>query len=73
MQEILFNLALIDAINYCHQEGVSPSGSHLVKDGRGYTYSLLRTATGKKIVSVTFHKNQTPKHTLWVYEDGGHA
>ena len=62
MKDILFNLALIDTINFCKANGIDCSGSHLEKAKRGYTYTLFQDATGNPLVSVTFHKNQVPTH-----------
>lgn len=65
MQEILSNLALRDAIAFCQDHGVDCSGSHLVKDGRGFSYTLVRTENEQPIIGVTFHKTQAPTHVLY--------
>lgn len=62
MKDILFNLAMLDTLQFCKNYGVDPSGSHLVKDGRGYRYTLTRTETGKSIVSVVFKPRSVPEH-----------
>ena len=64
MQQILSNLALIDTITFCKQNNIDCSGSHLYKYPRKQTYALLRTETGKAIVTVTFSKNSTPTHFI---------
>lgn len=72
MKEILFNLALIDTINFCKENGIDCSGSHLVKYPRKQTYALIKDVPGQKstgwkmanvIVTVTFHKSSVPTHT----------
>jgi len=64
MEKILYNLALIDTINFCKKHKIDCSGSHLYKYPRRFTYALLNTATGRAIVTVTFHKSQVPTHSL---------
>lgn len=65
MNEILFNLALIDATNFCTENGIDCAGSHLVKDGRGFSYTLIHGASGRPIVTVTFHKSSVPSHLVY--------
>jgi hypothetical protein len=64
MEKILFNLALIDTINFCKENKIDCSGSHLYKYPRKYTYALLSDKTGKALVTVTFYKNRTPSHSF---------
>lgn len=64
MKEILYNLALIDTINFCKAHNIDCSGSHLIKAHRGYTYTLVKSENKKPIVTVTFHKMQVPTHTI---------
>lgn len=65
MEKILFNLALIDLTNFATEHGLhSPNGSHAVKPGRGFTYTLVDHATLDPICSVTFHKMQVPTHQI---------
>lgn len=69
MDKILFNLAMLDCLNFCNEHGIAAngsdgSGSHLIKDGRGFKYTLLRNSDGKPIVSVTFHKSSVPSHHI---------
>jgi len=64
MEKILFNLALIDTLNFCKANGINPSGSHLVKYPRRWTYALCRDTDGQAIVTVTFYKNQEPTHFI---------
>lgn len=63
MKDVLFNLALIDTLNFCKDNDIDCSGSHLRKDGRGFSYSLIQTETGKTLVTVTFSKSCVPTHT----------
>lgn len=64
MQQILQNLAMIDLITYCKANNIDPSATHLAKNGRGFKYSLCHNKTGRAIVTVTFHKNQVPTHSI---------
>ena len=64
MAEILSNLALIDLINFCKEKEIDCSGTHLVKNGRGFKYSLVRDGEGRAIVTVSFHKSSVPTHFL---------
>lgn len=60
MKEILFNLALIDANNYCKVNNINYSGTHLVKYPRCFTYALVRNEDGKAILTTTYYKNKVP-------------
>lgn len=64
-QQILFNLALLDTINFCKAKEIDCSGSHLVKDGRGYKYNLVKSDTKKILVTVTFVKYGVPVHSYF--------
>lgn len=64
MKEVLFNLALIDAITFCKEHGIDCSGTHLHKYPRRYTYALVRDADGKAIMTTTFYRNSVPTHTI---------
>lgn len=61
MNEILFNLALIDATEFCRKNNIDCSGTHLVKNSRGFKYSLVNEKD-KMLVTVEFHKNSVPSH-----------
>ena len=69
MKDILYNLALLDTINYCKENNIDCSGTNLWKAGRGYTYVLAKSENGKiggkSLVSVTFHKSQVPTHIVY--------
>lgn len=68
MQKILYNLALIDTLNFCKVHNIDPSGSYLYKATRGYTYTLYKTMQGqpnKALVSVTFHHSSAPTHIIY--------
>jgi hypothetical protein len=62
MKDILHNLALIDTTEYCRDNNIDCSGTHLAKNGRGFRYSLVRNVDGRAVVTVTFHKNSVPTH-----------
>jgi hypothetical protein len=62
MKDIIYNLALIDTTEFCRNNNIDCSGTHLVKNGRGFNYSLVRNTDGKAIVTVTFHKSSVPTH-----------
>lgn len=64
MKEILFNLALIDAVKFCKENNIDCSGTHLYKYPRKYTYALIKDKDNKAIVTVTFHKNGVPTHVI---------
>lgn len=64
MKEILENLALIYLTNFCRENGIDCSGTHLTKNGRGFKYSLSRDKDGWTVVTVTFHKNQIPTYSV---------
>lgn len=61
MQEVLLNMANIELLRYCERQGIDPSGSHVAKNGRGFTYSLVNETDGRAFVSVTFTKNTVPQ------------
>ena len=63
MDVILFNLALLDTTNFCLDNSIDCSGTHLVKDGRGFSYTLTRD--DKPVVGVTFHKSSVPTHRIF--------
>lgn len=64
MKEILYNLALIDTINFCKANSIDCSGTHLYKYPRRFTYALCKDDTGRAIVTVTFHKSAVPTHSI---------
>jgi hypothetical protein len=64
MKEILFNLALLDTINFCKANNIDCSGTHLFKYPRRQSYALLQNETGKALVTVTFHKSSVPTHSV---------
>ena len=65
MKEILFNLALIDANKFCKDNGIDYSGTHLFKYPRRWTYALIKSETGKAILTTTFYPNQVPSHAIY--------
>lgn len=51
---------MLDAINYCKEQGMDCSGTHLVKYPRRFTYALVKDETGKAIITTTFYKSSVP-------------
>jgi len=64
MEKILFNLALIDLINFCKENKIDCSGTHLVKSKRKFIYALHRDCDNAILCMVQFHKNGVPTHSL---------
>lgn len=67
MKEVLLNLANRELLEFCKENGIDPSGTHVEKMGRGYRYKLVRDAhpfTTVPYVSVLFSKNNTPQFTM---------
>lgn len=60
MQDVLRNLANFLLIEFCKEQGIDPSGSHVMKNGRGFVYSLVSTGTERPFVSVAFSKHSSP-------------
>lgn len=65
MEKILYNLALIDTTKFCIENNIDCSGTHLTKTARKFQYNLIKADTKKPVVSVTFHKAQTPTHIVY--------
>lgn len=65
MNAILQNLALIHLNSFCIEHGVNISGTFCRKEGRGFTYALVRQSDATAILAtVTFHKMQVPTYTV---------
>ena len=64
MKEILYNLALIDTINFCKTNGIDCSGTYLTKADKGFIYTLSKSDSGKVLVAVKFIKNGVPQHFI---------
>lgn len=60
MKQIIENLALINLTEFAKRNQIDISGSYVVKNGRGYNYSLINEKTGRAIITVTFHKSSVP-------------
>jgi len=60
MNKILENLALINLTNFGKENKIDISGTHIVKNGRGFKYSLCKDSTGLAILTITFHKTSVP-------------
>jgi len=63
MEQILFNLANIHLMNFCKENNIDCSGSHVQKLKRKFNYNLL-SSSNELIASITFHKNQIPTYQL---------
>jgi len=61
MKKILENLAIIEMINFSKEQNIDVSGTYLVKNGRGFNYSLIKDETGEAIITVLFSKNSVPR------------
>ena len=64
MKEILSNLAMLDLLQFCEQNAIDPSGTHVYKYPRAQRYALVRDVDGRALVTVSFYKNQVPHHSL---------
>lgn len=67
MKDVLLNLANRELLEFCRENGIDPSGTHVEKMGRGYRYRLIRDEepfTTVPYVSVLFSKNNTPQFTM---------
>ena len=64
MEQIIKNIALLDTLNFCKSHNIDPSGTHIHKYPRRFTYALVRISDGKALVTVTYYKNQAP---LYMY------
>lgn len=62
MEKILLNLALIHLTNFCKENNIDCSGTHINKIMRKFTYSLVHEKTGEAIAFVTFHKSGVPTY-----------
>ena len=70
MKAILLNLALIELNRFCKEQGIPANGpdgkgARVEKRARGFVYTLVSVTTGRPIVSVRFHKSQTPTHLVY--------
>lgn len=63
MKEILANLALIHLCNFAKENNINISGTHVVKNGRGFKYSLCNE-TGLAIMTICFHKSSVPTFSI---------
>lgn len=64
MKEVLQNLAMLDALQFCKEHNIDPSGTHIVKYPRRFTYALCKDETGRALVTTTFYKSQVPCHYI---------
>ncbi len=64
MKEILENLALIHLGNFAKENNIDISGTHVVKNGRGFKYSLCKDGTGYAFLTITFHKTSVPTYSF---------
>lgn len=65
MQDILFNLALLDTTNFCKEQDIDCAGSHLEKTGRGFKYTLWSDTYNRPLVQVEFKKMAVPEHYFY--------
>lgn len=63
MEAVLLNLAALDLLAFCKEQGIDPSNSHTVKAGRGFEFNIVDNDSLKPFAAVTFHKSATPSHT----------
>jgi predicted transcriptional regulator len=61
MKQVLENLALIHLIDFAKNNNLDIAGTHLVKNGRGFKYSLINNV-GSNVVTVTFYKTKVPTY-----------
>ena len=64
MQQILQNLALIHLTEFAKKNNIDISGTHAIKNGRGYNYSLCSDKTRQAIITVCFHKSSVPSFLI---------
>ncbi len=64
MKDILKNLALIHLDNFAKDNRIDISGTHVVKNGRGFKYSLVKDGEGLAFLTVTFHKMSVPTYSI---------
>lgn len=67
MQDVLLNMANRELLEFCKENNINPSGTHVEKMGRGFRYKLVRDGhplTTVPYVSVLFSKNNTPQFTM---------
>lgn len=64
MKKIIENLAHISLIDYAKKNKIDISGTHLVKNGRGYNYSLVSDDTGRAIITICLHKSSVPSFII---------
>jgi hypothetical protein len=67
MKDILLNLANREMLEFCKENGIDPSGTHVEKMGRGYRYKLVREEkpfSTVPYISVLFSKNNTPQFSI---------
>lgn len=64
MKEILHNMANHLLVEYCRGNEIDCSDTRCVKDGRGFSYQLLRNGfvSTVPVARVTFHKSQAPTY-----------
>jgi hypothetical protein len=64
MNDILKNMALVHLNNYGKENSIDISGTHLVKNGRGFKYSLCKDETNRALLTVSFHKMSVPTYFI---------
>lgn len=61
MQDVLMNLANLQMLQYCKEQGIDPSDSYVAKTDRGFVYGLKNNSDNRTFVQVTFTKNSVPR------------
>lgn len=64
MYEIIYNLALIHALNYCKEHKIDPTGTYLNKKDRKFIYTLTKQVHQVPVVTVEFHKRSVPTYIV---------
>jgi len=64
MKKILENLALWLMIEYGGKKNIDVSGTHLVKNGRGFKWSLCNDINHRAVITICFHKTSVPTYYI---------
>jgi len=64
MKDIIENMALINLNNFGKENKIDISNTHLVKNGRGFKYSLVKNSDGLAILTICFHKMSVPTYHI---------
>lgn len=64
MKKILENLAIINLCQFSKENKIDISGTHCVKNGRGFKWSLVKDDNGKAIITICFNKTSVPAFSI---------